>query len=37
VQREREEMIYRQWRALGTSIMAALIRAGDAARERGEG
>jgi hypothetical protein len=27
---------YREWRQLGASIMAALMRAGEAARERGE-
>jgi hypothetical protein len=29
--------VYEEWRALGASIAAALIRAGDAARESGEG
>jgi hypothetical protein len=28
---------YRQWRQLGASIMVALIRAGEAAKEQGEG
>jgi len=28
---------YREWRALGASIAAALIRAGEAAREAGRG
>jgi hypothetical protein len=28
---------YQEWRQLGASIMVALIRAGEAARERGEG
>ncbi len=28
---------YREWRGFGASIMAALIRAGEAARERGQG
>ena len=29
--------VYREWRALGAGIMTALMRAGEAARERGEG
>ena len=29
--------VYREWRGLGASIMTALIRAGEAARKRGEG
>ena len=28
--------VYQEWRGLGASIMSALIRAGDIARERGE-
>jgi hypothetical protein len=28
--------VYREWRDLGAAIMTALIRAGDAARERGD-
>jgi hypothetical protein len=29
--------VYKEWRGLGVSIMSALIRAGEAAREQGEG
>ena len=32
-----DEEVYREWRALGAGIMTALMRAGEAARERGEG
>lgn len=31
------ENTYREWRTLGAGIMASLIRAGEAAREEGEG
>lgn len=30
------EMVYRQWRELGASVTASLIRAGEAAKERDE-
>ena len=33
---EDHAQIYRQWRELGASTVAALIRAGEAARESGE-
>jgi len=32
-----DQAVYHEWRDLGAGIMASLIRAGEAARERDEG